>query len=86
MRVPQDMAVVGFDDIRAAKMSTPPLTTFRYSLDVMADEAVRAVLAHRLEPSQPPVRLVGDAGRADDPAIHVGPVANRSNIQRSGSM
>ncbi|KPI19826.1 transcriptional regulator, LacI family [Actinobacteria bacterium OK074] len=41
VRVPEDVAVTGFDDIAFAEISDPPLTTMRQQWDVMADEAVR---------------------------------------------
>ncbi len=40
-RVPQDIAVVGFDDSAAAVMASPPLTTMHQSFDAAAAEAVR---------------------------------------------
>ena len=58
VRVPQDVAVIGFDDIRSAKMTAPPLSTIRYSLDEIADQAVCALRARRAEPDAPPMRLV----------------------------
>ena len=58
VRVPQDVAVIGFDDIRSAKMTAPPLSTIRYSLDEIADHAVCALRARRAEPDTPPVRMV----------------------------
>jgi DNA-binding LacI/PurR family transcriptional regulator len=33
LRIPEDLAVVGFDDIPAAKMSTPQLTTVHQPFD-----------------------------------------------------
>jgi len=58
VRVPQDVAVIGFDDIRSARMTAPPLSTIRYSLDAIADQAVCALRARQAEPDAPPVRLV----------------------------
>ncbi|MER5705836.1 substrate-binding domain-containing protein [Micromonospora sp. NPDC002296] len=47
-RVPDDVAVVGFDDSSAAQAAHPPLTTVRHPLEVMAAEATRLLLApHR---------------------------------------
>ena len=44
-RVPEDVAVVGFDDSSAAVASRPALTTIRHPLEDMAAEAARMVLA-----------------------------------------
>ncbi len=43
-RVPDDVAVVGFDDIDAAQYSEPPLTTVRQPTIEMGREMVRLVL------------------------------------------
>lgn len=45
IRVPTDVAVVGFDDIEDARYSEPPLTTVRQPLDEQGREAVRIVMA-----------------------------------------
>jgi DNA-binding LacI/PurR family transcriptional regulator len=47
-RVPQDLSIVGFDDIVIAEIVQPPLTTIRQPLAAMADAAV-AALVDRLE-------------------------------------
>lgn len=47
-QVPQDVAVVGFDDLQAARLLNPQLTTLAQPLDDMAEAATR-ILAHRLE-------------------------------------
>ncbi|HUJ33484.1 MAG TPA: LacI family DNA-binding transcriptional regulator [Candidatus Acidoferrum sp.] len=44
LRVPQDISVVGFDDIQAAAYATPALTTVRQPLERMGEIAARAVL------------------------------------------
>jgi len=45
LRVPQDVAVVGFDDLDDAKFATPPLTTVQQAPRQLGIEAVRLVLA-----------------------------------------
>ncbi|HTW07805.1 MAG TPA: LacI family DNA-binding transcriptional regulator [Acidimicrobiales bacterium] len=45
LRVPEDLSVVGFDDIPLAEWSTPALTTVRQPLTEMAAVAVNTLLA-----------------------------------------
>jgi len=44
LRVPQDVSVVGFDDIALSEFSPPPLTTVRQDFDQIGVELVRLVL------------------------------------------
>ncbi|MDX6205277.1 MAG: hypothetical protein QOF39_1334 [Frankiales bacterium] len=54
-RVPEDVAVVGFDDSRAATDARPALTTVRQPLEQMAAEMVRLLL-QRIDDEATPVR------------------------------
>lgn len=45
IRVPDDVQVVGFDNVRAGEYSVPRLTTVEPDNDAMADEIVRIMLA-----------------------------------------
>lgn len=45
-RVPDDIAVGGFDDSKAAPTSTPPLTTIRQAFARISTEMVRLLLAN----------------------------------------
>ena len=45
-RVPQDVAVVGFDDIPLAAHTEPPLTTVHQPMREMGEAAARMLLAH----------------------------------------
>ncbi len=45
LRVPDDMSVVGFDDLEQARWSIPPLTTVRQPLTEMAGLATRMLLS-----------------------------------------
>ncbi|MEU4150169.1 LacI family DNA-binding transcriptional regulator [Streptomyces sp. NPDC026659] len=53
LRVPEDLSVVGFDDLPVARWVGPPLTTVRQPLTEMAEAAARLVL---------------DLGRTDSPS------------------
>ena len=45
LRVPQDLSVVGYDDVPLAQWSSPPLTTVHQPLRRMAEEATRMLLS-----------------------------------------
>jgi LacI family transcriptional regulator len=55
VRVPQDLSVVGFDDIDAAGYVTPALTTMHVDKVNMGRLAVRALLQRAQLPAFPPV-------------------------------
>jgi len=48
--VPEDVAVIGFDDSAAARSSRPALTTIRQPVEDMAGEMARLLLTHIDEP------------------------------------
>ncbi|GAA0925054.1 LacI family DNA-binding transcriptional regulator [Pseudonocardia zijingensis] len=55
LRIPEDLSVVGFDDVTFSALATPPLTTVRQPLTRMAAEAVRILLdADDASPGPPP--------------------------------
>ena len=47
LHIPEDLSVVGFDDLPVARWVGPPLTTIRQPLVEMAETAAELVLAHR---------------------------------------
>ena len=49
-RVPEEIAIVGFDDSSAATAATPALTTVRHPLEDMAAQAARLLLARIDDP------------------------------------
>nr|WP_246509831.1 substrate-binding domain-containing protein [Nonomuraea endophytica] len=57
-RVPDDVAVIGFDDSSAATACRPPLTTVRHPVEDMAAEAVRLLLNRIEQPDQPPTSVI----------------------------
>ncbi|MFE2282025.1 LacI family DNA-binding transcriptional regulator [Streptomyces sp. NPDC059454] len=62
LRVPEDMSVVGFDDLPEVRWSAPPLTTVRQPLADMGKLAVRTVLrlTRDEQPDSPRVELATD--------------------------
>ena len=48
--IPEDLSVVGYDDLRIAQWAGPPLTTIHVPLAAMAEQAVRLVMRMRDEP------------------------------------
>jgi LacI family transcriptional regulator len=57
LRVPEDVSVVGFDDLPEAARVNPALTTVRQPLREMGRTAVRQLLERLDDPGRPPVRL-----------------------------
>ncbi|MDE2412563.1 MAG: substrate-binding domain-containing protein [Sphingomonadales bacterium] len=61
-RVPQDVAVIGFDDIPAASLTSPPLTTVSQDLKAAGELLIETLLAGIEDRSTPnrviPARLV----------------------------
>ncbi|MEU1477578.1 LacI family DNA-binding transcriptional regulator [Streptomyces sp. NPDC001668] len=75
LRVPEDVSVVGFDDIPVSAYVTPPLTTVRQPFDAVAHEGLRLLVqaiekpdAEPARASDPPVELVVRASTAPPPA------------------
>lgn len=57
LRLPEDLSVVGFDDIAPAQWVSPPLTTVHQPLRRMGAEAARIVLRAGEEPEEAAPRL-----------------------------
>ncbi|MGW1785878.1 LacI family DNA-binding transcriptional regulator [Streptomyces sp. NPDC002143] len=74
-RVPEDVSVVGFDDIPVAAYVTPPLTTVRQPFDAVAQEGLKR-LVHAIENPDaaplpvgaPPIDLIVRASTAPPPS------------------
>jgi DNA-binding LacI/PurR family transcriptional regulator len=49
VRIPDDVAIIGFDDLRIAQLSTPTLTTIRQPLMEIAEAAYKMAVDHRDE-------------------------------------
>ncbi|MDC2956851.1 LacI family DNA-binding transcriptional regulator [Streptomyces gilvifuscus] len=74
-RVPEDVSVVGFDDIPVAAYVTPPLTTVRQPFDAVAQEGLKRLVhaienpnADPLPTSDPPIDLIIRASTAPPPS------------------
>jgi len=66
IRIPEDLALVGFDDIDAAAWSHPPLTTIAVDKKQLGREALRLLLEENQEENLLlPVQLVvrGSSGK-----------------------
>ncbi|WP_210479525.1 LacI family DNA-binding transcriptional regulator [Naasia sp. SYSU D00948] len=57
LRVPDDVSVVGYDDLQVSQWVGPPLTTVRQPLTEMAEQATRLVLQLRGSERQETVRI-----------------------------
>jgi DNA-binding LacI/PurR family transcriptional regulator len=57
-KIPEEIAIVGFDDLLIAQLSTPPLTTIKQPLDKMAEAAYKMAVLHRNEILHRPQKAV----------------------------
>jgi len=57
VRVPDDVLVTGFDDIRFAALADPPLTTIRQPHEVIASECIRLLDARMNDADLPAQRI-----------------------------
>lgn len=57
LRTPEDVSIVGFDDITWAQINDPPLTTVRISKKQMGREAARRLLDLLSDPDAAPVEV-----------------------------
>ncbi|MFC4505266.1 MULTISPECIES: LacI family DNA-binding transcriptional regulator [Streptomyces] len=88
-RVPEDVSVVGFDDIPVAAYVSPPLTTVRQPFDAVAQEGLKRLVhaienpgADALPTSNPPVDLIIRASTAPPPS-RTTPAHGRRTASRS---
>lgn len=58
LRVPEDLSVVGFDNVPESALCEPPLTTVDQSIQQMGYEAVRMLIGLIEEPTTPPAQVV----------------------------
>lgn len=58
IRLPQELSVVGYDDIPLASYSIPALTTVAQPLTEMGEKAVEVLLRHIQQPDKPPESMV----------------------------
>jgi LacI family transcriptional regulator len=58
VRIPEDIAIVGFDDLPIAKSSTPGLTTIRQPMDEIVEAAYYMATAEREEILQRPKKIL----------------------------
>jgi DNA-binding LacI/PurR family transcriptional regulator len=56
-RVPEDVSVIGYDDVPAASLLTPALTTMHIDCEEMGQLAVQRLLYRSLKPEAAPIRV-----------------------------
>lgn len=56
-RIPDDISIIGFDDVPQSMIAYPKLTTVRQPLEQMGQIAVRMLLEHIKDRSHPPQRV-----------------------------
>ena len=84
-RVPSDIAIVGFDDIEAARYANAPLTTMQQPLIMLGERAVQRVLAPHdirsddaisVSPKLVIRRSCGCGSKVETPTLSTSPPAN----------
>jgi LacI family transcriptional regulator len=60
LRVPEDVALVGYDDTTDAQLARPQLTTLRQPIDAIGQAAAHVLLRSITEPTTEPTRTILD--------------------------
>jgi LacI family repressor for deo operon, udp, cdd, tsx, nupC, and nupG len=58
LRIPEDVSVVGFDDIRYSRYTSPPLTTVSQPKNALGREAMAMMIEILNDPEVPPRKRV----------------------------
>jgi LacI family transcriptional regulator len=58
LAIPQEVSIVGFDNVPESALGSPPLTTVEQPIQQMGSEAVRLLIDLIENPSRPPARVV----------------------------
>ncbi len=58
LSVPDDVSIMGFDDLPTAALSQPPLTTMRIDREALGAAAFRRLVARLAHPGEPPMRQI----------------------------
>jgi DNA-binding LacI/PurR family transcriptional regulator len=58
LRIPEDISVIGFDDVASAAFLSPPLTTIRIETKELASLAVRRLIDRALSSELTPIRVL----------------------------
>lgn len=85
LRVPRDIAFVGFDDITAAALARPPLTTLRIDKEQLGAEGLRLLLrtaADEITDHVLPVQLIERESSAIQPRPAAKSAASRNAARR----
>ncbi len=60
LRIPQDISIIGFDDIHLAEFTEPPLTTVRLSREELARKTFQALVKEIQRDGDPEAALAGE--------------------------
>ena len=61
IRVPEDMLITGFNDVSAAWLSSPSITTIRQPTEAIGRMALRRLLERMASPDLPPEEMLIEA-------------------------
>lgn len=56
--IPEDLSIIGFDNIMAGEVSTPPLTTIEQNREEMGQLSIEMLLNRLKRPDAPPKKLI----------------------------
>jgi LacI family transcriptional regulator len=57
LRIPEDVSIVGFDDVSTTAFLSPPLTTVRVECEELGALAVRRLIDRAVQPQLTPLRV-----------------------------